>query len=44
MTIARYRFCKQIPEVKQSTVEGTPLLGSTKSLDTFRSNGQNTYR
>jgi hypothetical protein len=41
MTITRQRFGKHIPEVKQSTVEGLPLLGS-KSLVTFRNNGQNT--
>jgi hypothetical protein len=28
MTIARQRFSKHVPEVMQSTVEGTPLLGS----------------
>jgi hypothetical protein len=41
MAIARQRFGKQIPEVTQSTVARPPLLG-TKSLGTFRSNGQNT--
>jgi hypothetical protein len=40
MIIARQRFRKYIPEVTQSTVEGSPLLGS-KLLGTFLSNGQN---
>jgi hypothetical protein len=38
MTVARQLFVKHIHEVSQSTV-GTLLLGS-KSLGTFRSNGQ----
>jgi hypothetical protein len=38
-TIARQRFGKHIPEVTQSTVEETPLLGS-KSLSAFHRNGQ----
>jgi hypothetical protein len=41
ITIGRQRFGKRISEVAQSTVEEPPLLGS-KSLVTFRSNGQNT--
>jgi hypothetical protein len=41
MTIARQRLCKLITEVTQSTVEGSPFLGS-KSLGMFRSNCQNT--
>jgi hypothetical protein len=41
MTIARQQFGKHLPEVRQSTVEGLPML-SSKSLDTFRNNGQNT--
>lgn len=41
MTIARQRFGKYIPEIKQSTVEGSPLLGN-KSLGTIHSNGQST--
>jgi hypothetical protein len=41
MTIARQRLGEHISEVMQSTVEGPPSLGS-KSLGTFRSNGQNT--
>jgi hypothetical protein len=40
MIAARQRFGKHIPEVTQSTV-GPPLLVS-RSLGTFRSNGQNT--
>jgi hypothetical protein len=40
MTVVRQRFGKHISQVTQSTV-GPPLLGS-RSLGTFRSNGQNT--
>jgi hypothetical protein len=40
MTTATQRFGKHISEATQSTVGGPPLLGS-KSLGTFRSNGQN---
>jgi hypothetical protein len=43
ITIATQRFGKHIPEVKQSAVEGPPLMGS-KSLGTFLSNGQNTSK
>jgi hypothetical protein len=40
MTVVRQRIGKPIPEVTLSTV-GSPLLGS-RSVGTFRSNGQNT--
>jgi hypothetical protein len=39
MTTARQRFGKHIPEVTQSTA--VRLLLGSKSLGTFRSNGQN---
>jgi hypothetical protein len=39
MIIARQRFGKHVPKVRQSTVEG-PLLLRSKSLGTFRSKGQ----
>jgi hypothetical protein len=41
VTITRQPFGKHIPEARQSTVGGPPLLG-TKSLGTSLSNGRNT--